>query len=219
MRLTTSSQVGDKVLWLCCAGLHVAAGTGSAPCQSPASNTFEVFPCSYWIDNLGFTTEGKLTAVLICFQQNTVRMTNSSQVGDKVLWLCCAGLHVTTSTGSAPCQSSASNTFGVFPCSYWIDNLGFITERNLLLCSLYLPLGVPQRARIYFETSCSFFGAAAGESRTSSQGESLITNLFTLLFLFCLVSFFALFACFVLQKTQKISFTSLISYWIKHKKN
>ena len=65
VRLTTSSQVGGKVLWLCCAGLHVAAGTGSAPCQSSASNTFQVFPCSYWIDNLGFITKGKLVVVLI----------------------------------------------------------------------------------------------------------------------------------------------------------
>ena len=65
VRLTTSSQVGGKVLWLCCAGLHVAAGTGSAPCQSLASNTLEVFPCSYWIDNLGFITEVKLVVVLI----------------------------------------------------------------------------------------------------------------------------------------------------------
>src|SRR5215216_1547373 len=60
VRLTTSSKVGGKVPWLCCACLHVAAGTGSAPCQSSASNTFGVFPCSYWIDNLCFITEGNL---------------------------------------------------------------------------------------------------------------------------------------------------------------
>ena len=81
------------------------------------------------------------------FSAKPVRLTTSSQVGDRVLWLCCAGLHVASSTGSAPCQRSASYTFGVFPCSYWIDNLGFILRENLLLCSSYLPLGVPQRAR------------------------------------------------------------------------
>ena len=81
------------------------------------------------------------------FSAKPVRLTTSSQVGGKVLWLCCAGLHVAAGTGSAPCQRSASYTFGVFPCSYWIDNLGFITEGNLLLCSSYIPLGVPQRAR------------------------------------------------------------------------
>ena len=55
------------------------------------------------------------------FSAKPVRLTTSSQVGDRVLWLCCAGFHVATSTGSAPCQGSASNTFGVFPCSYWFD--------------------------------------------------------------------------------------------------
>ena len=69
VRLTTSSQDGGKVLWLCCAGLHVATSTGSAPCQGLASNTFGVFPCSYWIDNLGFITEGKLASVDITPRQ------------------------------------------------------------------------------------------------------------------------------------------------------
>ena len=55
------------------------------------------------------------------FSAKPVRLTTSSQVGGKVLWLCCAGLNVATSTVSAPCQGSASNTFGVFPCSYWFD--------------------------------------------------------------------------------------------------
>ena len=81
------------------------------------------------------------------FSAKPMRLTTSSQVGGKVLWLCCAGLHVATSTGGAPCQGSASNTFGVFPCSYWIDNLGFVLRENLLLCSSYFPLGVTQRAR------------------------------------------------------------------------
>src|SRR3954464_5057947 len=42
-----------KVLSLCCARFQVA------------SNTLELFPCSYWFDNLGFITEGKLAAVII----------------------------------------------------------------------------------------------------------------------------------------------------------
>ena len=48
--LTTSLIRWDKVLSLCCEGLHVATSTGSTRCQSSASNTFEVFPCSYWFD-------------------------------------------------------------------------------------------------------------------------------------------------------------------------
>ena len=42
-----------KVLWLCCGGFQVG------------NNTLEVFPCSYWFDNLSFITEGKLVAILI----------------------------------------------------------------------------------------------------------------------------------------------------------
>ena len=74
--------------------------------------------CVYFLQTI---TSFHSIRLILCFLQNTVRLTTSSQVGDKVLWLCCAGLHIATSTGSAPCQGSASNTFGVFPCSYWFD--------------------------------------------------------------------------------------------------
>src|SRR5215216_1185522 len=74
--------------------------------------------CVYFLQTI---TSFHSIRLILCFPQNTVILTTSSQVGDKVLWLCCAGLLVATSTGSAPCQSSASNTFGVFPCSYWFD--------------------------------------------------------------------------------------------------
>jgi len=42
-----------KVLWLCCAGSKLLA------------TPWELFPFSYWFDNLGFTTEGNLATVLI----------------------------------------------------------------------------------------------------------------------------------------------------------
>src|SRR3954463_15619343 len=42
-----------KVLSLCCAGFQVVR------------NTLELFTFSYWFDNLGFITEGKLVVVLI----------------------------------------------------------------------------------------------------------------------------------------------------------
>ena len=74
--------------------------------------------CVYFLQTI---TSFHSIRLILYFPQNTVRLTTSSQVGDKVLWLCCAGLHVATSTDSAPCESSASNTFGVFPCSYWFD--------------------------------------------------------------------------------------------------
>src|SRR5215216_2824230 len=74
--------------------------------------------CVYFLQTISSFHSIRL---ILCFQQNTVILTTSSQVGDRVMWLCCAGLHVATSTGSAPCQSSSSNTFGVCPCSYWFD--------------------------------------------------------------------------------------------------
>ena len=105
------------------------------------------------------------------FSAKPVRLTTSLQVGGKVLWLCCAGLHVATSTGSAPCQGSASNTFGVFPCSYWIDNLDFILRENLMMCSSYLPLGVPQRARYILGHQATFLAPLPG-SQYGSPGPT-----------------------------------------------
>ena len=74
--------------------------------------------CVYFLQTI---TSFHSIRLILYFQQNMVRLTTSSQVGDRVLWLCCAGLHVATSTGSAPCQGSAWNTFEVFPCSYCFD--------------------------------------------------------------------------------------------------
>src|SRR5215216_4309049 len=105
------------------------------------------------------------------FSAKPVRLTTSSQVGDRVLWLYCAGLHIAAGTGSAPCQCSASYTFGVFPCSYWIDNLGFLMRENLLLCSSYLPLGVPQRARYILVHQAIFLASLAGSQGHLHKGS------------------------------------------------
>ena len=96
--------------------------------------------CVYFLQTI---TSFYSIRLILCFPQNTVRLTTSSQVGDKVLWLCCAGLHVATSTGSAPCQRSASYTFGMFPCSYWIDNLGFILRETCCCAHHTFLLGFP----------------------------------------------------------------------------
>src|SRR4051812_11237500 len=50
--LTTSLIRWGKVLSLCCAGFHVAC------------NTYEMFPSSYWFDNLGFLLRENL---LLCY--------------------------------------------------------------------------------------------------------------------------------------------------------
>jgi hypothetical protein len=52
--------------------------------------------------------------------------------------------HVASGTGSVPCQKPVSIRLQkcfLFPTGRL--NLGFILRKNLLLCSSYLPLGVP----------------------------------------------------------------------------
>jgi hypothetical protein len=77
-------------------------------------------------------------------------------------------------------------------------NFGFILRENLLLCSSYLPLGVSQRVLLDIKTV--FWRRCRGE-RGFLQGESLTSNLFTLLLFFLVSSLY--FVCFFLPKTQK----------------
>jgi hypothetical protein len=79
-------------------------------------------------------------------------------------------------------------------------NLGFILREDLMLCSSYLPLGVPNWVDIYTPSS-NFSGAVAGEKDDSSaRGVSRFQS-FTLL-LFCFILF--LLASFY-QKYKKFS--------------
>jgi hypothetical protein len=49
-------------------------------------------------------------------------------------------------------------------------NLGFTLREDLLLCSSYLPLGLPNWAVIYMP-SCNFSGAIAGEKEDFCKGS------------------------------------------------
>jgi hypothetical protein len=79
----------------------------------------------------------------------------------------------------------------------WL-NFGFLLRENLLLCSSYLPLGVSQL--VLWDIKTVFWRRCRGE-RGFLQGESLTSNLFTLL-LFFLVSLLY-FVCFFWSKIQK----------------
>jgi hypothetical protein len=93
---------------------------------------------------------------ILCSQQ-TGETDNLIEVGSKVLGCVVCRFHVAARWRSsyvnyAPAFSGtivrsvaklASITFWSLAFSYWFDNLGFTTEGNLLLCSSYLPLGVP----------------------------------------------------------------------------
>jgi hypothetical protein len=76
-------------------------------------------------------------------------------------------------------------------------NLGFILREDLLLCSSYLPLGVPNWVVIYMPSS-NFSGAVAGGETGFLQGESLASNL---LLCYCFALFY--FACIFYQKYKK----------------
>jgi hypothetical protein len=77
-------------------------------------------------------------------------------------------------------------------------NLGFILREDLLLCSSYLPLGVPNWAVIYTPSS-NFSGAVVGEKEDFCKGSlslAIFYFVIVLLFLFLLAYFY--------QNTKKL---------------
>jgi hypothetical protein len=76
-------------------------------------------------------------------------------------------------------------------------NLGFIPREDLLLCSSYLPLGVPNWAVIYTPSS-NFSGAVAGEKEDFFKGSLSLP-----IFYFFIVLLYFIFACIFLPKIQK----------------
>jgi hypothetical protein len=96
--------------------------------------------------------------------------------------------------------------------SYWIDNLGFITEGKLAAICIKPSLGVSNWAShllhqlhankfsgtIITAPSTSFLAPLPGKKKTSTMGVSHAHPL--LYFKFC---FYFIFTCIVLSKTQK----------------
>jgi hypothetical protein len=76
-------------------------------------------------------------------------------------------------------------------------NLGFILREDLLLCSSYLPLGVPNWADIYTPSS-NFSGTVAWEKEDFCKG-----SLSLLIFYFVIVVLYFIFACIFYQKYKK----------------
>jgi hypothetical protein len=76
-------------------------------------------------------------------------------------------------------------------------NLGFILREDLLLCSSYLPLGVPNWAVIYTPSN-NFSGAVAREKEDFCKGSLSLP-----IFYFVIVLLYFIFACFFLLKIQK----------------
>jgi hypothetical protein len=81
--------------------------------------------------------------------------------------------------------------------SYWFDStLVSQLREDLLLCSSYLPLGVPNG--LYLQAIKQFSGVVAGEEEDFCKG-SLARTSFTLFFVFL----YFIFACIILSKIQK----------------
>jgi hypothetical protein len=78
-------------------------------------------------------------------------------------------------------------------------NLGFILREDLLLCSSYLPLGVPNWVpNTHYQAL--FLAPLPGRKRISARGVSRFQS-----FYFVIVLLYFIFACIFLSKIQKIS--------------
>jgi hypothetical protein len=127
-------------------------------------------------------------------------------LGAKYLVVLCAGLSLllvqSKGLDEAPYKLSgavaklAYITFIRLTFSYWTDKPWFLNEGKLLLCSSYLPLGVPNWSVIYISTSAPsscFLAPLPGRKKTSARGVSHAHPLLCLLFcftLFLLASFY-----------------------------
>jgi hypothetical protein len=86
--------------------------------------------------------------------------------------------------------------------SYWTDKPWFLTEGNLLLCSSYLPLGVPNWTVIYINTvpqQATIFWRHCRGKRRLMQGE-FCTHILYFVLSFALLYF--LFASFYQKHTK-----------------
>jgi hypothetical protein len=76
-------------------------------------------------------------------------------------------------------------------------NLGFLLREDLLLCSSYLPLGVPNWAVIY-TLSSNFSGTVAREKEDFCKGSLSLP-----IFYFVIVLLYFIFTCIFLSKNTK----------------
>jgi hypothetical protein len=130
-------------------------------------------------------------------------------VGAKYLIVLCAGSTLLLVQSYAPNKGAIYKLFGAVAKLASINlrklvlsptgsiNLGFILREDLLLCSSYLPLGVPNGAVIYTPSS-KFSGAVAGEKEGFCKGSLSLP-----IFYFVIVLLYFIFACIFLSKIQK----------------
>jgi hypothetical protein len=146
--------------------------------------------------------------LILCLQQ-TDEIDNLTVSWDKVLHCVVCRFHVAAGAKLCPGRGTIYKLSGAVAKLASINlrklvlsptgsiNLAFILREDLLLCSSYLPIGVPNWADIYTPSS-NFLASLPGRKRISERGVSHFQS-FTLL-LFCFTLFFL--ASF-LSKIQK----------------
>ena len=126
-------------------------------------------------------------------------------VGAKYLGCVVCRFHVVADAVNlytAPLTKSASNTFRS-DSLLLLDrlNLGFLPRENLLLCSSYLPLGVPNGS-LLGEHQADFLAPLPGRRSTSARGVSHSQS-FYLVIVFLILFLFA----FLYRKYKKNSYS------------
>jgi hypothetical protein len=92
--------------------------------------------------------------------------------------------------------------------SYWFDSsLVSQLREDLLLCSSYLPLGVPNE--LFLQAINEFSGAVAGEKEDFCKG-SLSRTIFY--FVFCFALFYSCLHCFIKYTKKLVSFIVAFIY-------
>ena len=126
------------------------------------------------------------------------------------------------------------DTFRSILISYWFDNLGFITERNLLLHSSYLSLEVSQRTcvsraikHIFWRlcqgcevflraplTPTSAIFSGAGNIKPAARGVSHFQPFYFVIVLLSLLLLCLVF--FIYQKSKKNSYLHLVYFSVPY---
>jgi hypothetical protein len=146
--------------------------------------------------------------LILCLQQ-TGEIDNLTVSWDKVLCCVVCRFHVAAGAKLRPGQGAIYKLSGAVTKLASINlrklvlsptgsiNLGFILRDDLLLCSSYLSLGIPNWADIYTPSS-NFSGAIAGEKKDFCKGSLSLP-----IFYFVIVLLYFIFVCIFLSKIQK----------------
>jgi hypothetical protein len=141
--------------------------------------------------------------LILCLQQ-TGEIDNLTVSWGKVLGCVVCRFHVAASAKLRPRRGTIYKLSGAVakPASINLRklvlsptgsiNLGFILREDLLLCSSYLPLGVPNWVVIYMPSS-NFSGAVAGEKEDFCKGSLSLP-----IFYFVIILLYFIFACIFL---------------------